>query len=337
MAEFNYNDFISSLLKQAPEDEVSAAKPSEVRDFIEARRAAADDEMKLADARAEEKVRANELNFGQAFGDLGAGMAGTKVDSSYYENQRVAGKDRIKSAESDLDRNRKSVQDFLTARRGDLNRDAAEKKQTEHEKFLAAEKEKDRELTRETNAANMALKRPKGTVGQEAADKEFGKHYDEYTSRGRNNAINAIAKLDALAKEMESDQGTFESGGGRIAAELPDWARSRDAIRRRDDTRNAANTTLKELFGGQLSDAERESAAKEYYNDALGNKENAAILRRKIGELKDNLNAQDAKASFYENNGTLVGYKGLTKPAGDTKTVGGKTYRKVSGGWEQVD
>jgi hypothetical protein len=47
-----------------------------------------------------------------------------------------------------------------------------------------------------------------------------------------------------------------------------------------------ADLVLKELFGGQLSDAERESESKTYYNDMMGPEENARILQSKIDQLE---------------------------------------------------
>lgn len=148
--------------------------------------------------------------------------------------------------------------------------------------------------------------------GEKAVDKDYAKKYTKYTATGRNNAINTIDKLEALAKEVAADTGFGESGGGRIASLLPDAMRSRTAVERRDDARNFANKTLKELFGGQLSDGEREAAAREYWNDSLDNESNAKRLMGKIKELRDNVASQDAQAEYYEKNRTLQGFASMT-------------------------
>lgn len=156
------------------------------------------------------------------------------------------------------------------------------------------------------------------TEGQKAVDKDYAKSYNALTQKGAVNAKTAIDRLERLAGEIESDTGFGEAGGGRIASMLPDSMRSRDAIRRRDQAKNFANTTLKELFGGQLSDAEREAAAKEYYNDALGNEDNAKIIREKIAQLRDAYSTEVAKANYYEQNGTLLGFRGVPQGAGQS-------------------
>lgn len=159
------------------------------------------------------------------------------------------------------------------------------------------------ELAREKAASKDAL-----SEGEKAVDKDYAKEYNKYTSNGRVNAINTIEKLDQLADEVAADTGFGEAGGGRLASLLPDALRSRLAIQRRDDARNFANKTLKELFGGQLSDAEREAAAREYWNDSLDNKSNAIRLKGKIKELRDAVAAQDAKALHFQQNRSLKNF-----------------------------
>ncbi len=151
--------------------------------------------------------------------------------------------------------------------------------------------------------------------GQKAVDKDYAKDYNNFTQKGAVNASAAIDGLETLATELEGDVGFGEAGGGRIASVLPDAMRSRDAIRRRDSARNFANTTIKELFPGAVSDSEREAAAKSFYNDSLDNKENAKILRAKIAQFRAAHQQEAAKAKHYEQYGTLIGFKGDLRPS----------------------
>lgn len=149
------------------------------------------------------------------------------------------------------------------------------------------------------------------TKGQEAADKDYGKQYHGFASKGVVNTGATLNKLEAIANELENDakDGGLEASGGTFAAFLPDFMRSSDAVRRRDDARNAANTTLKELFPGALSDAEREAAAQEYYNDKLGAAENAKIIRGKLAQLRQTRENEIAKARHFQEKGTLKGFR----------------------------
>ena len=159
------------------------------------------------------------------------------------------------------------------------------------------------------------------TVGQEALDREFAKEADKYTSSGRVNALSSINKLKEIASDLEKEgDGLFSVGGGRSSI-LPDVARSGKSVKWRDNAVTSANATLKELFGAQLSDSERESAAKEFYNDMLPNSENAAILRRKIADLEAGLRNKDRKVETFLKEGTLKNYRPTTNSESLGSTV----------------
>lgn len=153
-----------------------------------------------------------------------------------------------------------------------------------------------------------------GTPAQIAADKAYGKEYTEFTDKGAN-TLSTIDKIEALAKNMEtvgdSQNEIFSiDEGGALAAMSPDFMKSRKMVGERDNSRNFANTTLKELFGGQLSDEERNAAAREYYNEALPRSENIKNLKQKVAELKRAYEAKKGKAEYFEKTGTLRGYQG---------------------------
>lgn len=179
--------------------------------------------------------------------------------------------------------------------------------------FRASEAEKNRDLKKQLLTEKTKKDSQKPNKAVEAKDKDYAKHYNEFTEGGAVNARSSIENLEKLAAEMEKDP---TGGGGRFAQKAPDWLRSRTAIKNRDNARNFANVTLKKLFGGQLSDAEREAAAREYYNDALDNKENAALIKKKVEQLRGAYENEVEKAKYFEKNDTLSGWEsgGLEKP-----------------------
>lgn len=184
---------------------------------------------------------------------------------------------------------------------------------------------------------------PKMTEGQKKVDQDYAKHYNEFSGGGASNAKNTISQLKELQQELiAEDEKLFGAGGGRVASLLPDAVRDKTSLKFKTEIPGKANLVLKKLFGGQLSDAERESEAKTYYNDMLGPKENADLLQKKIEQLEEQYNSEMAKAKYYEDNGTLNGFRinvGSADARGsaqeqETKTINGVTYRKVPGGWE---
>jgi hypothetical protein len=157
-------------------------------------------------------------------------------------------------------------------------------------------------------ASSPSANKPIANKSVEALNRNYAERYNEFTQKGGINAIYTIKNLEELADKIAQNP---KGGGGRFAKIAPDVLRPREDILNRDQARNFANTTLKELFGGQLSDAEREAAAREYWNDAVSNEENAKIIKRKIETLKAVYENQLKKAQYYEdNNQSLEGYKG---------------------------
>lgn len=167
-------------------------------------------------------------------------------------------------------------------------------------------------------------------VGQQTEDRIYAKDYNTYTSTGRNNALAGINKLKELLKEVQADAAKAEkkgeplaSSGGRIHSlniiGLGDSFKNERFVKHRDSARNEANKALKGMFGGQnISDADRESAAKEFWNDRLNDVDNAKILEQKIRELENNFRSEDKKAQYFGKHKTLKGFEGYVSPSNTT-------------------
>lgn len=220
-------------------------------------------------------------------GDAFANRAGyTKIKSD-----PISFKSNL-SEQAEGDRKRK-LEDLMSEYKMISDKDTKDQDRAYKNKMLEAMK------------AKAAAKPIQLTKGQEALDREFAKEADKYTSSGKVNAMSSISKLEEIASDLEKEgDGLTSAGGGRTSI-LPDGLRSQKSVKWRDNAITSANATLKELFGAQLSDPERQSAAKEFYNDALSNKENAQILKRKVQDLKSGLANKDAKVKEFFDKGTL--------------------------------
>ncbi len=184
------------------------------------------------------------------------------------------------------------------------------------------EQEMANQRTKTTADASIQKKESGGTIGQQAVDRGYQKDYNDYISTGRIGAIATIEKLKALKEEIDEDvkkqrspRMTGEGSGGWMLATLPDFLNPAKAVTRRDNARNFANQTLKQLFGGSISDSERASAANEFYNERDNDAGNSARLGQKIKELEQMRASQDAKALFFKRHGTLNGF-GENLPGG---------------------
>lgn len=194
------------------------------------------------------------------------------------------------------------------------------------------------EIARKREALNLGGKL---TEGQKAVDKDYAKDYNDFTGGGETKAKDAIAKLKEWRGKLDKeDKEWFGAGGGTLASSLPDALRDEESLALRDNIVSVANSALKATFGGQLSDGERKALANEFYNDKLSPKENLKIMDQKIKELEGGLADQQAKAKHYESNkGSLSNFKSQNKPDSEKpeeKEIGGKKYKKVPGGWEEI-
>ena len=272
----------------------------------------------VTSARSQRDETLSDLAMIQGITQMGAALAGQKADTSGIEAQRRQAENQAKEALFDSTNQRKLTADFINKKLGNQLR-AAERKedvelakaQIKATKDASSERERYR---REQARLDREEKKAKGTLGQQAVDKAYAKEYVDFTTKGVN-TLSTIEKLSGLSKSLKKpDPKKYETfaidEGGAITAAAPDFLKSRNFIEQRDQARNFANSTLKELFGGQLSDAEREAAAREYYNEALGPEANARIMELKIADLRRAYEAKKAKAEYYQENETLQGYKG---------------------------
>lgn len=149
------------------------------------------------------------------------------------------------------------------------------------------------------------------SAGEKAVDKNFAEDYNNYTQGGLSRAADDINNLKEMRKVVEQEsKSMISAGGGPISGSLPDALRSEKSIAIRDNIIKTANTALKATFGGNLSNDERQAAAKEFYNDKLGPEENLKIMDSKIKELETARIEKLAKIKYYEDHDkSLKGFK----------------------------
>lgn len=147
------------------------------------------------------------------------------------------------------------------------------------------------------------------TPGQKQADEEFGKEYNAWTSGGRARVDKNIERLKAVADYLEAHKNDIVPPSGRFVGRIPDVLRSGTSLNIRDSVEAAMIDGLKETFGGQLSDKEREAKVKTAFNQTLSPAENLPRLRAQIKELEQGKQNKDKKVQHFEGTGTLLGYK----------------------------
>jgi hypothetical protein len=201
-------------------------------------------------------------------------------------------------------------------------------------------------------AANAKATTPKGSVGQQAVDRDFAKDYNEWTSGGAQGAKTEIQKLRNVAAALRNKEVTT----GGLTGMFPDRMTSASLLRARSDVQSTIMNSLRAILGAAFTEKEGERVIKNTWNEGDSTENNLARVERLANDLEAKARDKDAKAKYYEQFGSLQGFQGITqggqglipqergllpKQAAQTqpqtKVINGVTYRKVEGGWQAVE
>ncbi len=176
----------------------------------------------------------------------------------------------------------------------------------------------------------------KRTEGQKAFDKDFAKDYNEWTSGGQKTALIEIEKLKSVKDKLKGGKIDL----GKSNAFVPDLLADSGRIAARADVESSVMSSLRQILGSAFTESEGKRVINATWNENDNAANNLTRLERLINKLENDVKAKNTKANYFESNkGSMSGYKSEpTEPQEpETKTIDGKTYRKVDGGWEEVD
>jgi hypothetical protein len=184
----------------------------------------------------------------------------------------------------------------------------------------ALQREKFELMKRNQRLDKMAAK---PSIAQKEVDKEYGKEYNEW-SASRSKAMTSLKHLEKLKGELLKDP----TEGARFDPLIPDVLADRDRLKLRTKIIDAANQTLKEVFGSQISDSERQAQAEGFYKEGLEYGDIAELLQTKIDNLKATIEGKDAKAKYYQQRGSLQGFE-MPEVSIEPQTDGMTRYQEL--------
>lgn len=168
---------------------------------------------------------------------------------------------------------------------------------------------KERELA--LKAREEKTKQQKGgKVGQDALDRDFAKDYNDWTSGGAKIARNEINKLSSVISDLKNKKVTT----GGLTGLFPDQITSDKVLSARANVQSTVMNSLKAILGAQFTEKEGERIIKNTWNEADSTENNIARLERLVMDLENQANDKDKKSIYYEQGGTLTGYKGMGQP-----------------------
>lgn len=175
--------------------------------------------------------------------------------------------------------------------------------QARHEEEMGL-KRKELAMKQTGGTGNMQM-----TPGRKAADMAFGKDYVDFSTGGAATVDKGLNTLEAAKKELVDNGKNIT---GPIRGAVPDFIRAftnPEAVGLKERIRGAVQNTLKQTLGAQFTEKEGERIFNNSYNDRLSPEENVKRLDAIIGELKAQKEAKQKMGQYFEESGTLTGYK----------------------------
>lgn len=174
-----------------------------------------------------------------------------------------------------------------------------------------------RKAKAEAEEAEKTTGVPKLTPGQQEIDKQFGDDYLQWTVRGgRGDFQKSKAQLeDALINLEKSD-----SISGPVVGSLPPWLQAfvaPDAIKYPEEVQEIAQRNLRAILGGQFAQKEGEQLIARAFNPQLDEMTNKVRVQRLLGALTKAAQSKEDATKYFEEHGTLVGWKGALPSVAD--------------------
>lgn len=177
-------------------------------------------------------------------------------------------------------------------------------------------------------AASKAENKPEKHPGQDALDKAFAKEYSDYvTSGGSSSMASNLAQLREISGALSGiDPVTgqpvqkIDSATGGLTSILPKAARdyvSPDSAALQDRLEKVVQGSMKQVLGAQFTEKEGKNVLERAFNIRQSPEENAKRVNQLFNELAAAAQAKQAAIDYYEQNGTLKGFKGKVSNIND--------------------
>jgi len=169
-----------------------------------------------------------------------------------------------------------------------------------------------KEIAAANNATQLAIAGiKKGTAsremtpGEKALDRNFASDYNKWTDGGFATSQDAISTMDAAISKLTDDSNLT----GPLVSKAPDVFRQEGAALRQDIQR-VTQAGLKSVLGAQFTEREGELFLARAYDERLSPALNREKLEKAKAVLQAMADAKQQKAAYFEQNGTLAGFKG---------------------------
>lgn len=151
------------------------------------------------------------------------------------------------------------------------------------------------------------------TPGQKKLDQEFAKEYaDFFAGGGYADVEKGLSQLDDALVSLESSDDIT----GPVIGSVPNALRRRfspQSAAVQQDVEEVVQRNLRLVLGAQFTENEGKRLIERAYDPAADEAVNAKRLKRLITQIREAAQAKQDSADYFEEHGTLKGYKGSQK------------------------
>lgn len=267
---------------------------------------------------------------GLAFGATAGGAAGTQAYQGILKEREDQRKADMESAKvyaeqfKDYNKQGQDVQADLAKGKREINMQALKDQQSAADRDLKEKELSSADAFRrgkiDVERAKLEIDRAKAnskeaklnlSPAQKKVDEEFAKDYQDFVNQGGYTDVQKhLAALDDVASKLPNT----DFATGPVISMLPDSVRTRLFPQSRDmqdKVEEVVQRNLRLVLGAQFTENEGNRLIARAYNPALDESVNAKRVAALADTIKKAAAAKTAAAQYYEENGTLQGYKGL--------------------------
>lgn len=147
------------------------------------------------------------------------------------------------------------------------------------------------------------------TPGQKKADEKYAEDFIEFATGGY---ADVVKQLDQL-REVSAALGSGQNLTGPIIGSMPNSvlaATNPRALSTKEMVEEVVQRNLRVILGAQFTEKEGERLISRAYNPRLSEAENKARVDRLIQQISEAAKAKLDAALYFQQNGSLVGWKG---------------------------
>jgi hypothetical protein len=157
-----------------------------------------------------------------------------------------------------------------------------------------------------------------------AVDDAFSKEYVSWTTGGGADVAKQLGQLNDVAKELGNKGSNLT---GPVIGRTPDAVLSvtnPKSIAMRERVEEVVQRSLRAILGAQFTEKEGERLIARAYNPTLGEAENKVRVERLFTQLNQAFESKQNAIQYFQQNGTLKGWKGKMFSMSDFDPEGGQ-------------